>query len=71
MRPQLQTTGADAEHTGEEPVGLKELWDMEVLRQGWELFTQIGRFLRGGNRINFVIWRGLVGLFYVGAFRGV
>lgn len=45
MRPQLQTTGADAEDTGEKLIGVKEVRGMKILRQVWELFTQISRFL--------------------------
>lgn len=45
VRPQLQTAGADAEDTGKELILLKKLWDVEVLRQFWELFSQVSRFL--------------------------
>lgn len=45
VRPQLQATGADAEDAGEELIGCKELRDVKVLRQVWELFAQISRFL--------------------------
>lgn len=45
VRPQLQTTGADTEDAGEKLIRFKEVWDMKVLRQVWELFAQISRFL--------------------------
>lgn len=45
VRPQLQTTGADAKHTGEKLIRCEELWDVKVLGQDGELFAQISRFL--------------------------
>ena len=43
--PQLQTTRADSEDTGEKLIRFKELSDMKILCQVWELFAQISRFL--------------------------
>lgn len=45
MRPQLQAAGADAEDAGEKLIRCKELWDVKILGQVWELFAQISRFL--------------------------
>lgn len=45
VRPQLQTTGADAKHTGEKLIRCEELRDVKVLGQDGELFAQISRFL--------------------------
>lgn len=45
MSPQLKTAGADPEDAGEELIRLKEVRDVKVLGQVWELFPQISRFL--------------------------
>lgn len=46
VRPQLQTTGADAEHAGEELLRFKEVRCVKVLRQARELFAELSRFLQ-------------------------
>ena len=43
--PQLQTTGADAEHAGKKLLGFKELWEVKILGQVGKLFAQISGFL--------------------------
>lgn len=43
--PQLQTTGTDAEHTGEKLIRTEELWNTEILSQVRKLFAKISRFL--------------------------